>query len=527
MESRAESVVAPPDLGVEVSFLPDPHGAESMARQIRSTCLAYPVFELAKVALKKEARHHVVLKRRVESGVSLFRCTLDGTVWLDRVAGAAHVTEHYLDVFYEEEEVACDPPKGNFNALGVCSLDGTVLGPVNHHDYGANVRRLYQRKFGRMSFEEFKAHIQIVRDAEKIEAWRQSQSVKTVYVARPTPVLPQEAKEEETVSVVPLAESKGEPESVVEAVSEEAGKETVIVPEPQGEGVAEVATAELTVSEEGRGIEGEGAAVPSESAGRSEPTPPQAGERLGTLVEVKEHFLRTHAEGFLVPVDEVVLETVEARRRSAPELAEQIRFALQQELRFPLKTAKVLIRQLGRFGLQFFKWGKGATFVSGIRPRRFESDPAALSDGVRAVFEWVVAHPNGRREQLFKAMSRREPNLTQPETESEGGAVVEQTREETAPPGAMDLLWLVREGYVIAFADGRLDLIRSNPKKVEPRPKAEGAGVAVVELGTEQGVGGESGSEMEAKAPAQIDPVPADPSDDPEAEREGAGDEPA
>ncbi len=536
-ESRPEPAAPPPDIGLEVSFLPDPHGAESMARQIRSTCLAYPVFELAKVALKKDIRHHVILRKKSDATLDLFRCTLDGTVWLDRSAGAAHVVEKHLGVFYEEEQVPCDPPKGNFTALGVCSLDRTVLGPVNHHDYQNNVRRLHQKKFARMPFEDFKAKIQIIRDAEQIEAWRQSQAFKTVYVARATPVFPKRVHEGESVAVVPEAAPARAPSGgPVGETMDEPPAEVPVSAETPGDAPARplAETAVAIQAEAGAEplVEETAAEVPAAS---SEVPPPVAEtERLGTLAEVRDHFLRTHAETFLVPVDEVVLETVEARHSGSAEIREQIRFALDQELRFPLKTAKVLIRQLGKFGLQFFKWGKGATFVSGIRPKRFESDPAALSDGVRAVYEWVLARPGGRRDQLFKAMARNRsageviPAAAAPVgSEGETSAVVAETQPEPAPPGATDLLWLVREGLVIAFADGRLDLIRGVPKKTEPAPAREEGKVAVVEVRTPVP---ETTPEAEApvadSGPAQVDPLPADPSDDPEAEREGAGDEP-
>lgn len=525
----------PPDLGVEVLFVPDPHGAESMARQIRSTCLAYPVFDLAKVALKKEARHQVVLRKKEGATQQLYRCTLDGTVWLERAAGADHVVEHHLDVFYAEEQEPCDPPKGNFTALGVCSLDGTVLGPVNHHDYGPNLRRLHQKKFARMPFEEFKNKIQVLRDPEKIEAWRQAQAVRVVYVPRPEPFL------NATRSVLAAAATETQAESVVEA---EPGSQTGSAP-GQTESASEPATArapaepssEVSASED----RGEAEQTVSPAAGEASISPAGGAVRLRTLAEVREHFLLNHAEAFLNPVEEVVLETLESRRDSAPELAEQIRYALQEELRFPLKTAKALIRQLGRFGLQFFKWGRGATFVSGIRPKRFDSDPAALTDGVRAVYEWVLAHPQGRREQLFKAMAKQVaavpggPKAEVPASDpgAEGSAVSSVSQQTSPmaplpPPGAIDLLWLVKEGFVVAFANGRLDLIRTPPKKNDSAPKPERGKVAVVSVGPEEvePSGSGEGEERVASGPAQVDPPPADPSDDPEAERGPERDDP-
>src|SRR5690606_28141038 len=48
-----------PDL--EVSFIPEEKGVESLARQIKLTGRAYPLFEIAYLVLKKPERYHVEL----------------------------------------------------------------------------------------------------------------------------------------------------------------------------------------------------------------------------------------------------------------------------------------------------------------------------------------------------------------------------------------------------------------------------------------------------------------------------------
>ncbi|GAB4239961.1 MAG: hypothetical protein OHK005_01830 [Candidatus Methylacidiphilales bacterium] len=529
-----EPAAPPPEIGLEISFLPDPNGAESMARQIRATCLAYPVFELAKVALKKDLRHHVIVQKKTGATCELFRCTLDGTLWLDRTSAAAHVVEKHLRVFYLEEQIPCDPPKGNFTALGVCSLDGTVLGPVNHHDYQAHLRRLHQKKFSRISFDEFKAKIQMVRDPEQIEAWRQAQAFKTVYVPRVSPVLPTEERVGESQAIVSEPVASQPPETEAPPMAEPVAPEetSTALQQEISEPPPPDATDQAVPA-------GEPVSQPSGESGSVEAVAEMASvvpepERLTSLAAVRDHFQKHWAETFVVPVEEATLETVESRYSGAGEIVQQIRFALEQELRFPLKTAKVLIRQLGKFGLQFFKWGKGATFVSGIRPKRFDSDPAVLAEGARLVYQWVLARPGARREQLFKAMGRSLPAVgtvadQESEVRQEGATAQAENKaseqESSTPPGATELLWLVREGFVIAFADGRLDLIRTPAKKPEPNPSRDPEKVAVVEVRPSPAQEEPETSSC-IPSPAQVDPLPSDPSNDPEAEREGAGDEP-
>lgn len=174
---------------LEVLFQPEPHGAESMVKQIKSSGRAYPVFELARMILKKPERHQVVLQAPAgqSSGTApaLFLCTADQSLWLAEADAVQHVLQKQLETFYQPERVSIDPPKGNFTCVGVCGLSGAVLGPPNHHDYPASVRRLYLERFSNMPFEAFKSRIQLVKDEAVLNQWKEQQSSKTEYVAKP------------------------------------------------------------------------------------------------------------------------------------------------------------------------------------------------------------------------------------------------------------------------------------------------------------------------------------------------------
>jgi len=108
----------------------------------------------------------------------------------------------------------------------------------------------------------------------------------------------------------------------------------------------------------------------------------------------------------------------------------------------------------GRFrgtGLQIFRHRKGMLFVSPIRLKPI--DESAVSDSVRQILETLKAAPRINRKELAE-------KLIAPETEP---AEAEKTKLSLAS----DLHWMIREGRVIEFNDGSLDLPRAKQPKKE------------------------------------------------------------
>ena len=76
----------PPLPEINVSLLPDEKGVESLARQIKMTGRAYPLFDIAQMILQKPERHRRGFQcqeeRRRKAVQPLFVCALDDTLWL-------------------------------------------------------------------------------------------------------------------------------------------------------------------------------------------------------------------------------------------------------------------------------------------------------------------------------------------------------------------------------------------------------------------------------------------------------------
>jgi hypothetical protein len=185
-EPRERRPPPPPLVEIDLSLRPEEKGVESLARQIKMTGRAYPLFDIAQMILQKPERHTVVFntKKNAEGKPvqPLFICALDDTLWLSEDEAVAHVLRKHFATFYQAERTATQPPKGTYTFVAQCGMSGVILGPPNHHDYQNQLRKLHSERFSRMPFEEYKSRVRIVRDEEVVKKWVDDQSWKTEYV---------------------------------------------------------------------------------------------------------------------------------------------------------------------------------------------------------------------------------------------------------------------------------------------------------------------------------------------------------
>jgi hypothetical protein len=171
---------------IDLSLRPDDKGVESLARQIKMTGRAYPLFDIAQMILQKPERHMVqfAVKKNAQGQPvqPLFVCALDDTLWLSEDEAIGHVLRKHFATFYQPERTATEPPKGKYTFVAQCGISGVILGPPNHHDYQNQLRKLHTERFSRMPFEEYKSRVRIVRDEEVVKKWVDDQSWKTDYL---------------------------------------------------------------------------------------------------------------------------------------------------------------------------------------------------------------------------------------------------------------------------------------------------------------------------------------------------------
>jgi hypothetical protein len=171
---------------VNISLMPEERGVESLARQIKMTGRAYPLFDIAQMILQKPERHAMVfsVKKNTEDKPvqPLFLCALDDSLWLSEDEAVSHVLRKHFNTFYQPEKTATEPPKGKYTFVAQCGMSGVVLGPPNYHDYQNQLRKLHAERFSRMPFEVYKSRVKIVRDEEVVKKWVEEQSWKTEYI---------------------------------------------------------------------------------------------------------------------------------------------------------------------------------------------------------------------------------------------------------------------------------------------------------------------------------------------------------
>ena len=411
-ERRPEREKAPeePLPEVLVNLVPEKEGVELLARQIRLTGRAYPLFQLAGLFLQQPDR--LLMQFHVKKGPEgqilqpLFVCSLDETVWLSEEEVAQHVLRQHFDTFYQTEKVPCEPPKGTYTLVALCGLSGTILGPPNYHDYQNKLRKLHSERYAHMPFEAYKARVRIVKDEAVVKKWLEEQSWKAEYIG-------------------------------------------LNLPEPV---------------------------------------------RFADREQVEQHFRATHLPNLVKHVEEHTLTTPESRRYMSRGLRALLRHTLDEQRRFPLKVASQLSQQLAGHGLHFFKVNKTVVHVCVARPHYLDLNTAVVSDRVRRIIEFIQAHPGCNRRKLLDALAPAPPPPPVPapapasaapagEAGATGAATAATATPAPAPtePGPTpeqtaiitDLHWLIHQGHVIEFTDGRMETAQPPKPKPAPAPKAE------------------------------------------------------
>jgi hypothetical protein len=449
---------------ITVTFLPDENGVESLARQIKVTGRAYPLFQIAQIVLAKPERYAVQLgvKKNADGTVKqpLFACALDDTPWLSENEAVAHVLKVHFATFYQAERTATEPPKGKYTFVAQCGMSGKILGPPNHHDYQNQLRKLHAERFSRMPFDAFKSRVKIVKDEEVVKKWVEDQSFTTEYTC-------------------------------------------LNVPEPL---------------------------------------------KLPSREEVEKHFRAVHKDTIIKPVESHTVGGVLSRNLRCQALQQLVRSDWERQKYFPLQLATGLSRQFATHGLHFFKVNKTFTHVSVARPQFLDLETTPVSESIKRIVGHINTHPKCTRRQLIEALapSPKKPTVIEikpaappaaapaPAASGEAAAAPQDSSAAPAvptapaPPAAdeptaeqtviiADLHWLVHQGHVLEFADGRMDTAKkplprpAKPEKkaVEGKPATEGE-TATTAVGSAEEVPVLTEAEIPApEPPPAAEPEPA------------------
>lgn len=385
----------------EITFYPDDTGFNALVKAMRSSCRTYELFEIARLILGKVERCVLVFKRRPEtpggSSGPIYLSVPDGVPFPSEEEAIAHALERTMDQFFTTEVVEVEPPKGSFQFVSRCPITKDLLAPANYHRYAQIVQHHYNARGIRMPLDKYKAALEVVRDPEAVAQWLESMKKVTRYTYKLAP--------------------EGEP-AVFDNIED---------------------------------------------------------ARAHVLRVARDRIVRA-AETARVPA-----KAVEAVGGS--EAFRAMHGSLEMQRRFPLDTANALRGRLRRENFHIFKRGsKGITYVCSVR-RKFRQPGQTFSDSINGLIAFLDAHPLVNVAELplkFLGFAPpAAPAATAPASAPAAPAPAEGApAETTAAPSAeaapasapeptaeqknalnrlvLDLRWLVAEGYVAEYSDGRL-----------------------------------------------------------------------
>ena len=475
-----------------VTFYPEDTSFNTLVQTIRKSCRTVELFEIARTVVAKTDRFVVVVAHKPQgtdapgarpapaaSGVTespaapapkparpQFHISVpDGIPFESDDAAVAHVLSKHLDKFFDTAEVDVDPPKGNFQVINKCGLTGELLGPPNYHRYNQIVQQHYAaRVASRMAFEAFRSRIETIRDPEVVNQWLAKMKKTTRYTWKfgaPAPK-PAPAASAPTVTEAAAAthEAPADAETPVDAPA--AAPAETAAPAP-----AEAAATAPVVS--------------------TTPT-------FDTLEDARVYLL-TQARDKVVRTSETARFHGKMAETMPPgEIRHAIEGALERQRRFPLDTANALRGRLRREHFTIFKKGsKGVSYVCAVK-RKFRVPGQTFADSIGALISYIEKNPMVRASELapkflgISVVPPTRPAEAAASAPAEGSAASDSATEAPSPaaepPKAEpslslderarisrlqgDLMWLVREGYVTEFIDGRLF---APPPMVEARKK--------------------------------------------------------
>jgi len=219
----------------------------------------------------------------------------------------------------------------------------------------------------------------------------------------------------------------------------------------------------------------QGVAAPSVEAPAAEPAADAAPAPVtfDSMEEARAHLLANARDKVVRSVEHArfhgkIIETI-----PPGEIRRAVEGTLERQHRFPLDTANALRGRLRREGFTIFKKGsKGISYVCAVK-RKFRVPGQVFAETIGNLISFIEAHPMIKASELPAKFLNIAP-VAAPAAPVAGEAPPAPapmlTPEQRTQLGRMqgDLAWLVHEGYVTEFIDGRLF---AAPAMVEARKK--------------------------------------------------------
>ena len=252
--------------------------------------------------------------------------------------------------------------------------------------------------------------------------------------------------------------------------------------------------------------------------------------KLPTLEEVEKHFRATHKDSIIKPVETLTVAGLPSRSLRCAGLQRLIRQEWEHQKFFPLPIATKLSQQFAHYGLQFFKVNKTVTHVSVARPQYLDLDATPVSENIKRIIDFINGNAKCTRKKLIEALAPTPKVVKAPAAEPPPAAPVAEGENASAPAPAqpakpaeppapettpeqtavlVDLHWLIHQGAVLEFADGRMETAKKPaPRPVKPEKKTAKPAESEVATVTEIVSPAEVATELAAEIPTPANPAP-------------------
>lgn len=165
---------------VKVDLYPQDEAFDALVKRLRTSARTYQLFEIAQLLLEKPERYVVVVTpqqkhQNKDDPKPLLYYSVPGHLPFETEEQAInYVLKEHIDLFFEVEEIEVDPPSGNFQIINRCGITGELLGPPNYHRYQEFLQRHCASRISGMSFERFQSKVEGSKEQEDIDAWLES-----------------------------------------------------------------------------------------------------------------------------------------------------------------------------------------------------------------------------------------------------------------------------------------------------------------------------------------------------------------
>jgi hypothetical protein len=175
---------------VAVDFYPEEEPFKVLGQAIRNSCRTFELFEIARLILEKPDRFVCVVRDPAQQEgdpARLHASVPDGLPFRSEEEALAHTIRHYLDEFFTIETVEVDPPSGSFQMVHKCGITGEVLAPPNYHRYQALCREHHAAKLAHLAYSRFEQRLETSREEADIQAWLDKMKTQVRYILKENP----------------------------------------------------------------------------------------------------------------------------------------------------------------------------------------------------------------------------------------------------------------------------------------------------------------------------------------------------